>query len=79
MAWLKRPYEYLVYYGFLLVFGLMCLVWSLVSVPLTVLLPRQTGRRLGRRVISAGFRTYPGRHYLFPVSGFALIGKPRRA
>jgi len=51
-------YEYLVYYGFLLVFALMSLGWSLASIPLSLLLPRRAGRRFGRRVISFGFRAY---------------------
>jgi 1-acyl-sn-glycerol-3-phosphate acyltransferase len=51
-------YEYLVYYGGLLLFGVMCLVWSLVAVPLGFLLPEHIGIRLGRRVITFGFRTY---------------------
>jgi 1-acyl-sn-glycerol-3-phosphate acyltransferase len=57
-AWLRRPYEYLVYYGFLLVFALMCLVWSIVSLPLAVLLPKRMGNRFGRWMVSFGFRTY---------------------
>ncbi|MDA8382137.1 MAG: lysophospholipid acyltransferase family protein [Betaproteobacteria bacterium] len=58
IAWVNHFYEYLVYYGFLLIFGSMCLFWSLVSVPLAPLLPRQMGRRLGRWMISFGFRAY---------------------
>ncbi|TCJ15784.1 1-acyl-sn-glycerol-3-phosphate acyltransferase [Parasulfuritortus cantonensis] len=55
---LRRAYEYVVYYGFLLVFALMCLGWSLLSLPLVLLLPGRMGRRVGRWVISFGFRTY---------------------
>jgi len=47
-----------VYYGFLLIFALMCLVWSVASIPLALLLPKRIGSRLGRKVISFGFRTY---------------------
>lgn len=55
---LRRGYEYLVYYGFLLLFGLMCLGWSLLSLPLVPLLPKRLGTRVGRWIISFGFRTY---------------------
>ncbi|MDA8093094.1 MAG: lysophospholipid acyltransferase family protein [Betaproteobacteria bacterium] len=58
VAWASGFYEYLVYYGFLLIFGSMCLFWSLMSIPLAALLPGQTGRRLGRWMISFGFRMY---------------------
>lgn len=58
LSWLSIPYEYLVYYGGLLLFAAMCLAWSLVAVPLGLLLPRHSGVRLGRRVIAFGFRTY---------------------
>lgn len=58
LAWPRRLYEYLVYYGFLLIFALMCLGWSAVSIPLALLLPKRLGRRLGRRMISFGFRSY---------------------
>jgi 1-acyl-sn-glycerol-3-phosphate acyltransferase len=58
LAWLRQLYEYLVYYGFLLLFALMCLVWSLASIPLVLLLPKRLGNRFGRWVIMVGFRTY---------------------
>jgi len=58
LSWLSLPYEYLVYYGGLLLFAAMCLVWSLLAVPLVLLLPRRLGVSLGRRVIMLGFRTY---------------------
>lgn len=57
-SWLSLPYECLVYYGGLLLFATMCLTWSLVAVPLGLLLPKRTGVRLGRLVIMFGFRTY---------------------
>ena len=57
-SWLSFPYECLVYYGGLLLFAVMCLAWSLVAVPLRLLLPRRIGIRLGRWVIMFGFRTY---------------------
>lgn len=58
LYWLRQLYEYLVYYGFLLVFALMCLGWSIASIPLVLLLPRRQGTRFGRWVIMFGFRTY---------------------
>lgn len=38
--------------------ALLCLAWVPVALPLSVLLPRKSGRRLGRWMISAGFRFY---------------------
>lgn len=57
-SWLSFPYECLVYYGGLLLFAVMCLAWSLVAVPLGLLLPRHIGVGLGRWVIMFGFRAY---------------------
>jgi len=51
-------YEYLVYYGGLALFAAMCLVWSLVAIPLGRLLPKRKGIRLGRLVVMFGFRIY---------------------
>jgi 1-acyl-sn-glycerol-3-phosphate acyltransferase len=53
-------YEALATYGSLLLFALLCLCWSLVTVPLYVLLPRAAARRLGRFGMMAGFRLYAG-------------------
>lgn len=58
LHWPRQLYEYLVYYGFLLLFALMCLFWSVVSIPLVFLLPKRLGSRIGRWVISFGFRAY---------------------
>ncbi len=58
LSWLRQLYEYLVYYGFLLLFALMCQGWSIASIPLALLLPQRTGVRFGRRVIAFGFRNY---------------------
>lgn len=57
-SWLSQLYEYFVYYGGLLLFAVMCLAWSLVAVPLGLLLPERTGLRLGRWAIMVGFRAY---------------------
>lgn len=57
---LRRAYEYLVFYGTLMVFGLMSLAWSLVSALLYRLLPRRWGEPLGQHMIKAGCRTFVG-------------------
>lgn len=58
LSWPGYLYECLVYYGFLLLFGAMCLSWSVVAIPLGLLLPRRLGTQVGRRMISFGFRCY---------------------
>ena len=58
VSWLSLPYEYLVYYGGLLLFAAMCLAWSLAAIALGLLLPKRIGVRLGRWIIMFGFRTY---------------------
>jgi 1-acyl-sn-glycerol-3-phosphate acyltransferase len=50
--------DYTALYSALLLFGAICLGWSLLAVPLYPLLPRALGRRWGRRGITAGFRFY---------------------
>jgi 1-acyl-sn-glycerol-3-phosphate acyltransferase len=50
--------DYTALYSALLLFGAICLSWSLLTVPLYPLLPRQLARRWGRRGITAGFRFY---------------------
>ena len=57
-SWLRLSYECLVYYGGLLLFAVMCLVWSLVAAPLGLLLPSGVGIRLGRLMIMFGFGAY---------------------
>ena len=47
------------WYGLALL-GLSSLAWSVLAVPLRVLLPARAGRALGRRVIARGFRFYLG-------------------
>ncbi|MDO8414397.1 MAG: lysophospholipid acyltransferase family protein [Gallionellaceae bacterium] len=51
-------YGYSVLYSGLLLFGLICLSWSLPAGALVRLLPKQVGARLGQWVIMAGFRSY---------------------
>jgi len=55
---MRAAYGYLVIYSGLLVFGLMCLVWSGAAALLCHLLPKERGRVVGRRVTSHGFRCY---------------------
>ncbi len=55
---LRTVYGYLVIYSGLLVFGLMCLIWSAVALLLSPLLSEERGRVLGRWVTSYGFRCY---------------------
>jgi len=55
---LKRLYEYFVLYAGLLLFALICLVWSLIATVLGPILPRRFGEPLGRFAIMAGFRFY---------------------
>jgi len=55
---LRNVYGYLVIYSGLLVFGLMCLIWSAVAALLCHLLPADRGRVLGRWVTCYGFRCY---------------------
>ncbi|MGA8707397.1 MAG: hypothetical protein WB646_10455 [Steroidobacteraceae bacterium] len=64
----RAAYEYLASYGSLLLFALLCLVWSLLALPLSALLPPTLGRRLGRLGILGGFRLYA--HWLRRVGAY---------
>lgn len=55
---LQTAYACLVVYSGLLVFGLMCLIWSGTAGLLSHLLSRERGRVLGRWVTGWGFRCY---------------------
>jgi 1-acyl-sn-glycerol-3-phosphate acyltransferase len=55
---LRRPYEYVVLYGGLAIFGLLMLVWSLCAAVLYLLLPRTLGAPLGQHALTALFRLY---------------------
>jgi len=55
---LQAAYACLVVYSGLVVFGLMCLIWSATAGLLCHLLSRGRGRVLGRWVTSYGFRCY---------------------
>jgi 1-acyl-sn-glycerol-3-phosphate acyltransferase len=54
----KAASDYVVLYTSLLVLALICLSWSLLALPLYLLLPRRSARRVGRRAIMGGFRLY---------------------
>jgi 1-acyl-sn-glycerol-3-phosphate acyltransferase len=49
---------YAVLYSSLLVLALICLGWTLLALPLYLLLPRRAGTAVGRLGIMAGFRLY---------------------
>lgn len=55
---LKTSYEYLVFYGGLLLFGLLALIWSFAATVLYLLLPRRLGAPLGQFAIMAIFRGF---------------------
>ena len=54
----RAVYEYATLYSSLALFALLCLSWSLITVPLFVLLPRRVAQRAGRYGIMAGLRLY---------------------
>ncbi len=56
----RRLVEYVLLYLGLGYLGLMCLAWTPVAMLLHPLLPRDFGRRFGRRMIMVGFRSYTG-------------------
>jgi 1-acyl-sn-glycerol-3-phosphate acyltransferase len=60
-ARLLRPaHDCVVFYSSLLVLGLICLSWTVIALPLYVLLPRRLGTSAGRFGIMHGFRLYTG-------------------
>jgi len=63
---LRAGYDYGAFYGSMLVFALLCLSWSVLTLPLLALLPPRTAKSWGRWGIMAGFRLYS--HWL------ALLG-----
>ncbi len=54
----RNLYEYLALYSSLTLLGIICLSWSIVALPLYVIVPRDLGTAIGRRGISWGFRLY---------------------
>jgi len=65
-----RVLSAVVTYSSLLVFALICLSWTLVALPLYLLLPRRLGVPVGRRGIQRGFRLYTA--WLSAVGGYHL-------
>jgi len=55
---LRSAYDCAMFYSSLLLLGLICLSWTLIALPLYVLLPRRPGTAAGRFGIMAGFRLY---------------------
>lgn len=53
-----RPLAWLSLQAMLFVLGAISIVWNLLALLLYPLLPRATGRRIGRAAISAGYRFY---------------------
>lgn len=54
----RLVYEYVVFYGLLLIFGVSSLIWSVVCAALYWVLPRRAGAPLGQLMIMAGFRYF---------------------
>jgi 1-acyl-sn-glycerol-3-phosphate acyltransferase len=69
-AGLKTAYDYTAFYGSMLVFGLLCLSWSVLALPLYALLPRRYAIACGRYGIMAGFRLYS--HWLAVLGVYRL-------
>lgn len=57
---LKIPLEYFVLYSSLCLLGILCLSWSVLALPLYVILPPRIGTRVGRWGIMRGFALYAG-------------------
>lgn len=57
-AMFRRIYEYIVLYGGLILFALICLFWSLIATVIAPFLPRKIATPLGQFAIMAGFRFY---------------------
>jgi 1-acyl-sn-glycerol-3-phosphate acyltransferase len=55
-----RVRAYAIMYSSLLVFALICLTWTVVALPLYLLLPQGRGTRIGRLGIQRGFRIFAG-------------------
>ena len=52
------PLTWLTLQGLLLVLGLISVTWNLIALGLYPVLPRHTGRRLGRAAIAGGYRAF---------------------
>jgi 1-acyl-sn-glycerol-3-phosphate acyltransferase len=62
--------EFAALYSSLALLGVICLGWSLLTLPLYPLLPRGAGRAFGRRGIMGGFRLYT--HWLQFIGAYRL-------
>src|SRR6204780_161315 len=71
---LRAAYDYSAFYGSMLIFGLLCLSWSLLTLPLFALLPRRIAKAWGRYGIMAGFRLYS--HWLGLLGVYRLPVAP---
>jgi 1-acyl-sn-glycerol-3-phosphate acyltransferase len=54
----QTAYEYCALYGSLALLGAICLIWSVLALPMYILLPGRLGTAVGRRGIREGFRLY---------------------
>src|ERR1700676_910724 len=57
---LRVARECALFYSSLLVLGVICLSWTVLALPLYVLLPRSLGTAAGRFGIMRGFQIYTG-------------------
>ena len=57
-ALLRRAVETLALFTSLTLLGVLCLSWTIVALPLLLLLPRRQGVKCGRLAITVGFRLY---------------------
>jgi len=79
---IRTVYDCAVFYSSLLVLGVICLSWTVIALPLFVLLPRRLGTAAGRYGIMGGFRIYTGwltlvRAYRLDLGAIdALRGEP---
>ena len=58
LRWLGAPFLWLALQVMLLLLGLGSLLWNAVALVLYPLLSRETGRRVGRAGIAAGYRLF---------------------
>jgi 1-acyl-sn-glycerol-3-phosphate acyltransferase len=54
----RRAFETLSLYVSLMLLALICLIWTIIALPLRAILPAALGRYCGRRGVLAGFRVY---------------------
>jgi 1-acyl-sn-glycerol-3-phosphate acyltransferase len=69
-AWSRVAVEFAALYSSLALLALICLGWSLITLPLYPLLPRAIARSFGRRGIMRGFRLYA--HWLQFIGAYRL-------